>query len=87
MNPVTARSRPTTIRQARHAAGLTLEGLAQAADCSLAYVRTVEAGGIPANPEAAPAYQRILSVLNVETPDLTRGLAKSSEEGARRDEH
>jgi transcriptional regulator with XRE-family HTH domain len=56
----------TRLRDARKAAGLTQTELALQAACSLAYVRAVEGGFRPANPDRAAAWARILSVLEVD---------------------
>ena len=64
MVPKVSSSRPAAIREARTAAGLTQQALAERARCSMAYVRLVEAGYVPDNMEASPAYRRVLDVLN-----------------------
>jgi transcriptional regulator with XRE-family HTH domain len=53
------------IRGARLAAGLSQQKLAGSADCSISMVRLVEAGY---RPEPSAAIERIVSVLNDETP-------------------
>lgn len=54
------------IRVLRKEAGMSQEQLARLADCSTGYVRVLEAGYMPASPEGAPAYARVLQALNDE---------------------
>jgi transcriptional regulator with XRE-family HTH domain len=56
-------------RNARRAAGLTQFELAGRAGCSLAYVRAVEGGFWPANPDNAAAWSRILRVLSLDAKE------------------
>ena len=57
---------PGSIRDARKAAGLTQQQLAQRAGCSMAYVRVIEAGYTPAQSDVLP---RVFAVLNEVEPD------------------
>lgn len=56
------RNQASGVREQRLAAGLTQEKLARAADCSLAYVQTIEGGYAP-DPAASPVFRRIAQVL------------------------
>jgi predicted transcriptional regulator len=62
--PRISNSRPAGIREARATVKLTQQALAERARCSIAYVQLVEAGYVPGNIEASPAYRRVLDVLN-----------------------
>ena len=64
MCPKISSRRPAAIREARAAAGLTQQALAERARCSMAYVQFIEAGYVPGNIEASPTYRRVFDVLN-----------------------
>lgn len=75
----------SAIRQARSAAGLSQEKLAQLAECSTAYVRVLERGYLPARPADAPAYTRVLAVLNGESQPRPAG-SRDAQSSARHGE-
>ncbi len=72
------------IRAARRHAGLTQQGLASAADCSLSYVRLLEAGFKPAHSDVLPRVARALGLLppnKVEARADNADLEKSTDAG------
>lgn len=71
---------PGSLRKARRARGLSQEALARTASCSTAYVRVLEGGFVPHEPEEAPAYVRVLEALGVDASP-TAASAEASAEG------
>lgn len=52
-----------SIREARIAKKLTQQDLAQSAGCSIAYVRMLEGGYAPGDPDSSPVFSKILATL------------------------
>lgn len=63
-------TRNTAFAQVRRAAGISQEELAREADCSVAWVRVLEAGATP-DPDRSPVYERVIEVLRKRTGDAS----------------
>lgn len=84
------------LRAQRLAAGLTQEQVARAAECSLTYVRLLEAGYLP-DWDASPKLRRVAAALacgptELDSPSTSEGpapngaFAKSCRDGGKREE-
>lgn len=80
--PRSAPHKPKTFREARLAAGLTQQQLAELAQCSIAYVRLIESGY---RPERSVARGRLLRVLSERGYVLTNDERPAATPGARED--
>lgn len=56
-------TRNTTMREARRASGLSQQRLATIAGVSIGYVKRIEEGYRPVDPDGSPAYMRVVHAL------------------------